>query len=95
MVKVDETKCIGCGACVSIAPENFDFNEAGLSQVIKDEVNETVKEAMDACPVGAIVEVAAAANPVEGAPVEETAAPADNVIPFPKQEVEEESEKAA
>ncbi len=80
MVKVDETKCIGCGACVSIAPENFDFNEAGLSQVIKDETNETVKEAIDACPVGAIVEVAA---------------PADNVIQFPKQEVEEESEKAA
>ncbi|MBR4693477.1 MAG: ferredoxin [Bacilli bacterium] len=90
MVKVDETKCIGCGACVSIAPENFDFNEAGLSQVIKDETNETVKEAIDACPVGAIVEVAAAANPVE-----EAAAPADNVIQFPKQEVEEESEKAA
>ena len=88
MVKVDETKCIGCGACVSIAP-------AGLSQVIKDETNETVKEAIDACPVGAIVEVAAAANPVEGAPVEEAAAPADNVIQFPKQEVEEESEKAA
>ena len=27
MVKVDESKCIGCGACVSVAPENFDFHE--------------------------------------------------------------------
>ena len=26
-VKVNEEKCIGCGACVAIAPENFDFNE--------------------------------------------------------------------
>ena len=86
MVKVDETKCIGCGACVSIAPENFDFNEAGLSQVIKDEVNDTVKEAIDACPVGAITEVAAEAEAAE--------APADNVIQFPAQE-EEEEQKAA
>ncbi len=54
MVKVDESKCIGCGACVSIAPENFDFNESGLSVVKKDEVNESVNEAKDACPVGAI-----------------------------------------
>ena len=54
MVKVDETKCIGCGACVAVAPENFDFNESGLSYVKKDEVTDTVKEAVDACPVGAI-----------------------------------------
>ena len=26
-VKVNEEKCIGCGACVAIAPENFDFND--------------------------------------------------------------------
>ena len=54
MVKVDETKCIGCGACVAVAPENFDFNDAGLSCVKKDEVTDAVKEAVDACPVGAI-----------------------------------------
>ena len=87
MVKVDETKCIGCGACVSIAPENFDFNDAGLSHVIKDESNETVKEAIDACPVGAIVEVAAEAAPVEGE--------AENVIQFPAPEEKEEEDIAA
>ena len=90
MIKVDETKCIGCGACVSIAPENFDFNEAGLSKVVKDETNETVKQAIDACPVGAIVEAVAEANPAE-----EATAPAANVIQFPTQEVEEEGQKAA
>lgn len=50
---VDETKCIGCGACVSVYPENFDFdNETGLSKVISSE--NIPEEATDICPVGAI-----------------------------------------
>ena len=65
MVKVDETKCIGCGACVSIAPENFDFNDSGLSVVKKDEVTDSVKEAKDACPVGAIEVNEEAETPAE------------------------------
>ncbi len=52
MIKVNET-CIGCGACVSIDPEHFDFNE-GVSVAIKDEVTDLVKDAAAACPVGAI-----------------------------------------
>lgn len=54
MIKVDENKCIGCGACVAIDPEHFDFNENGLSNVINNEVTDSVKEAKDACPVSAI-----------------------------------------
>ena len=45
-VCVDESKCIGCGACVAIAPENFDFNEEGYSIVINDNPNEKVL-----CPI--------------------------------------------
>lgn len=53
-LKVDQEKCIGCGACVAIAPENFDFDDEGLSKVINDEVTEKAKSAEEACPVYAI-----------------------------------------
>lgn len=56
-IKVKEDQCIGCGACIAIDPEHFDFNpENGTSTVISTENtdSESVKEAIDACPVGAI-----------------------------------------
>ena len=52
MLKVNDT-CIGCGACVAIAPDNFDYQE-GVSVVTNETVTEKTKEAVDACPVGAI-----------------------------------------
>ena len=54
MIKVDENKCIGCGACVAIDGEHFDFNDQGISHVINQEVTDSVKEAKDSCPVDAI-----------------------------------------
>ncbi len=62
MVKVKSDTCIGCGACVAMAPETFEFDENGLSKVI-DGANqsEAAVEAANACPVGAI-EVDAAEN---------------------------------
>ena len=30
-VKIDNTRCIGCGACVAIAPDTFDFNDEAFS----------------------------------------------------------------
>ncbi len=51
---VDQEKCIGCGACVAIAPKNFDFNEEGYSTVIGEEITDETKEAEEACPVFAI-----------------------------------------
>lgn len=55
-LKVNEEQCIGCGACVAIDPEHFDFNENGLSSVIKNENLESanLKSAMESCPTGAI-----------------------------------------
>jgi ferredoxin len=52
---VNET-CIGCSACVAIAPEVFELNEEGLSVVIaRDSYNEEdVNNAISACPVDAI-----------------------------------------
>jgi len=60
MVKIRVTeKCIGCGACIAIAPEIFEFNEKGFSQAKISETNdrkliEKAKEAAEACPAGAI-----------------------------------------
>ncbi len=53
-VTVDKNKCVGCGACVSIAPDNFDFDNEGISTVINEEVTEEAKDAEEACPVLAI-----------------------------------------
>jgi len=58
-VRVDRNKCIGCGACVALVPEVFEFEE-GLSkekiEEIKDEkLIERVKEVADLCPQGAII----------------------------------------
>ena len=53
--KVNST-CIGCSACVAIAPEVFELDENGLSVVIaSDSYNkEDVDNAISACPVDAI-----------------------------------------
>ena len=56
-LKVDEAKCIGCGACVAIDEEDFEFNDEGLSKAKNTEVsedNEKAVEAMESCPAGAI-----------------------------------------
>lgn len=58
-VYVDES-CIGCGACISIAPDIFEFNEEGFSHpkidIIEDDEKtiKEVKEAEETCPVKAI-----------------------------------------
>ena len=55
-ITVNEDTCIGCGACIAIDSEHFDFNEDGKSSVIKDNNYETdeLKNAFSSCPVGAI-----------------------------------------
>ena len=53
---VDDEKCIGCGACVAIDSEHFDFNEDGLSQVISQDnlESENLANVISSCPVNAI-----------------------------------------
>ena len=54
---VNEEACIGCGACVAIDSEHFDFNDDGLSEVVNNEniEGENTKNAMSSCPTNAIV----------------------------------------
>lgn len=53
-VIVKEDVCIGCGSCVAICPSVFKM-EKGKSIVKKKQGDKCAKEAMEACPVDAIV----------------------------------------
>jgi ferredoxin len=56
IIKHKEDVCIKCGACVS-ACDNWKLNDDGFPKPVKAEVEEIGcnKDAMDGCPVGAIV----------------------------------------
>lgn len=55
-VYVVTERCIGCGACVAIDPEHFQFDENGQSNCISDEnlESENLVNAMESCPTAAI-----------------------------------------
>ena len=53
-IKVNKDLCIGCGSCVSIAPDTFEFGDDGLAQAKEEEITEDVKDAAEACPTDAI-----------------------------------------
>lgn len=57
-VKINEEECIGCGACVSLCPEVFDFNDEGYATAKEEEISEDLSQkvidALESCPVDAI-----------------------------------------
>lgn len=58
MVKVDKEACIGCGSCAAIC-DNIFMMKDGKAVVVsgKDGASdECIKEAIDICPVDAIIE---------------------------------------
>ncbi len=54
-IKHDLDACIGCGACASVCPDNWEMKD-GKSHPKKTELNDIGcnQEAADVCPVGAI-----------------------------------------
>lgn len=57
-IKIDTEKCIGCGSCSAVCPDCFEIGDDGKAHMIKEESScgETcVKEAIDICPVDAII----------------------------------------
>ena len=59
-VTIIEEKCMGCGSCPSLVPDVFDFNDNGFAyakvETVPANLEEEVKEAIDMCPTGAIIE---------------------------------------
>lgn len=53
---VNDDACIGCGACVSIDPNHFEFNDEGLSHATNSENLESsdLASAISSCPTSAI-----------------------------------------
>lgn len=48
-------RCIGCGYCFSIAPNNFECNDEGRASMISDKITDEAIEASEGCPVSAIL----------------------------------------
>lgn len=57
-VSIDEEECMGCEACVEIAPDIFQFNaDEEKAYVVKAEGGDEslIQEAMDSCPASCIM----------------------------------------
>lgn len=54
MLKIDQEKCIGCGACQSICPEVFEMDINNQVILKSDKKVDCIKEAIESCPVNAI-----------------------------------------
>ena len=59
-IEVNKEKCLGCGMCVGINSDVFEFDNDGLAKENKDKINEEneseVKEDINSCKVVAIEE---------------------------------------
>jgi ferredoxin len=58
-VIVKKEACIGCGLCISSNPDYFEFDDEGLSRVIKEELDledkNRVLDSVQNCPTEAII----------------------------------------
>jgi len=56
--RVDKSRCIACGLCVSTCPAVFEFDDDGLAKAKDGAVAASeaanVQQAADACPASAI-----------------------------------------
>jgi len=55
MIKVEASKCIGCGLCANMCSDVFKMNDENISVVISQKNIDCAKQAEEACPVKAIL----------------------------------------
>ncbi len=57
-INIDQDKCLRCGMCTGTAMGVFDFDDEGNIKVneenINDENKDSIEDAINSCPVGAI-----------------------------------------
>ncbi len=53
---IRDNACIGCGACIAVDPEHFDFDDDGLAKVTSTNEleNNATRNAITSCPTNAI-----------------------------------------
>jgi ferredoxin len=57
-VRVDPELCTGCGPCADICPEVFEIRDDKSVVLVKEiaaAMGDSVREAAEACPTGAII----------------------------------------
>ncbi|MEI8067740.1 MAG: ferredoxin [Candidatus Shapirobacteria bacterium] len=56
-ISIDQNKCIGCNTCPMMDPETFEMDTTTYKAKVKkqpEQINDSIKAAIDSCPVGAI-----------------------------------------
>lgn len=54
-VRIDRDTCIGCGLCVSVMPEVFEFDDEGKAHVHTQPAEGVSVDVANDCPTGAII----------------------------------------
>ncbi len=54
MLKIDKSKCIGCGTCAALFADFFRLGVDGKAEVLKQPEEEREEEMAAVCPVEAI-----------------------------------------
>ncbi|MCK5416260.1 ferredoxin [Candidatus Parcubacteria bacterium] len=53
-ININQDMCVGCGRCTEICPTNFELSAQGKSQLKKNKISDSAKQAADECPTEAI-----------------------------------------
>ena len=57
-INIDQDKCLRCGMCTGIATDIFEFDDDGNIKANESNINadnkDSIKDAINSCPVGAI-----------------------------------------
>ena len=57
-LKIDQDKCLRCGMCTGTAMDVFEFDDEGNIKINKENITEenkeSIEDAINSCPVGAI-----------------------------------------